>query len=416
MQDKRFALRTILSIAVIGIVAAADFSFGHLNNSLSSSGINANATDFIINNTNNNITNATATANDSVGTTHYVEAGKASDIQAKIDSQPASGGVVFLPSGVYNTTAIGAITITKSNVTLCGAGESTVVTSSSSNYLVNVTNAEYVSIRDLTLTKGIEATNMNRSEIRNCKLSLLYFTSSAYNIIANNNMAGMFILTSTSEHNKIINNNFFGVPICIENSDFNLIESNVMKSIPGYVIEIDDGSYNKIISNTIIITSGAGIIIYLKDSSSYNLIQGNHIDSTAATGACYAVKSDTSAKKYNQISANTILNASISLSDSEVSQIGCKHTIITDNAIDGRNKVQYGIDIGEAAAVSGYDDQAYNLISGNKIYNCTSRSIFVEHSCHNTITEKTVFAFIVILTTIPSQITTATTILIAVLC
>ena len=364
MINKKFALLTIISIAVIGLVAGT--------------GINAN--DFI--NNNNNITNAALWI-------HYVEAGNASDIQVKIDSLPASGGVVFVPTGVYNTTAVGAISITKSNVTLVGAGESTMIMTAGSNYLVNVTNAEYVSITDIRLTGKNKATNMNWSDITNCELSSLYLISSSHNIIANNNMAEIWLLSS-SEHNKIINNNiYYGdyYSIYIEDSDFNTIGSNIMVRPAMYIMEIDDGSYNKIMSNTIIVTSGLGYVIYLKDSSSYNLIQGNHIDSTAGTGACIAVGSDTAAKKYNQISANTILNASIFIADNEVSQIGCKHTIITDNVIDGWNKVQYGIHVDEAAAVSGYDDQAYNLISGNKIYNCTSRSIFVEHSCHNSITE-----------------------------
>lgn len=361
MINKKLALLTILSIAVIGIVAGT--------------GINAN--DCI----NNNNTQSNVPI-------HYVEEGNASDIQAKIDSLPRTGGVVFLPAGVYNTTAIGAISITKSNVTLCGAGESTVITTAGSNYLLTVTNAEYISIRGIRFTDKIKAMNMNWSDITNSKLSLLYLSSSSNNSIANNNI-DCISLNSNSKHNKIINNRYYSdaLSIYIENSDFNIIENNTMVRSANYVIEIDDGSYNKLIANTLIVTGSSGYIIYLKDSSSYNLIYGNYIDSTSGTGACYAVGSDSSEKRNNQISANIILKASLYIEDNEVSQLGCKHTIITNNLIDGMSAVQYGIHVDEAAAVSGYDDEAYNLISGNKIYNCTSRSIFVEHSCHNIITD-----------------------------
>ena len=332
-----------------------------------------------------------------IGTILYVEADNATDIQVKIDALPSNGGMVYIPEGEYNIAS--ELSITKDNVTLMGAGKSTVISRTGWNDIINVTSADHISIKDIAFSEGAFQINFHTvtySEISNCVFTqYIQLDSSEYNIVTNNKLNGIYIISS-SDHNKVIDNSIgvFGGCLKIDHSERNIVEGNYMSgSAESFrMILIDDSSYNKILANTVVVTSGNYHIIYLDDSCHYNQIQNNFIDATSASSEIFAIYTDGSIdQKYNQIHRNIILNASINILDRENVQAGCKHTIITDNVIDGWNKVQYGICIDEVAAVSGFDDQAYNLISGNKIYNCTMRAIRISHSCHNTITDNECF-------------------------
>ena len=403
MQDKRFALLTIISIAVIGIVigivAAADFSFGHLNNSLSGTGINANATDFITSTIkdNTNITNATPWI-------HYVEAGNASDIQAKIDSLPASGGMVFVPAGVYNTTAIGAI-ITKSNVILCGAGDSTVITSSGSNTLIEVANAEGVSIRDMAFEKGYQKQiifyNAHESEIPNCKFSdvnhgpfgypdtyvCIELNASCKNILKNLRIhRGGLLFYNNSDYNIVSECNCPRFDyLYLEQSNNNIIQRSSFKT--NARLFLANSSYNKLVSNEFELTGGT----HITDGSCHNLIEGNHIISANPVfcidlmiGSYEAGDND-----YNKIVSNTFRQVRIYFASNEVKGNFNRHNIIVNNDMNGEKGIgcDAGIYIKPSEVVAGFVDDAHNLISGNKIYNYNSRSIYLKESCYNTITE-----------------------------
>ena len=407
MQDKRFALLTIISIAVIGIVigivAAADFSFGHLNNTLSGAGINANATDlnFI---TNNNITNAAVAANDLVGTIQYVEAGNASDIQAKIDSLHASGGVVFLPAGMYNTTAVGTITIKKSNVTLRGAGGSTVITSSVSNTLIEVANAEGVSVRDMAFKKGyqkqITFNHVNESEITNCKFSDVHpgpigypdtyvcieLNASCKNILKNLRIhRGGLLFYNNSDYNIVSECNCprFGY-LYLEQSNYNLIQGSSFKTTARLFLV--NSSYNKLVSNDFEMDADA----HITDGSCHNLIEGNHIYSNSGFCINLMIGSyDEGDNDYNKIVSNTFCRVRIYFASNEVKGNFNRHNMIVNNIMNGENSLgcDAGVYIEPSETVSGFVDNTYNLISGNKIYNYNSRAIYLKESCSNTITE-----------------------------
>jgi hypothetical protein len=256
----------ILSIAVIGIVA----------------GTSINANDFI--NNNDNITNATLWI-------HYVEAGNASDIQAKIDSLPTSCGIVFVPPGVYNTTAIGAIRITKSNVTLCGAGDSTVITSAGSNTLIEVANAKGVSIRNMAFKKGYQKQitfyHVNESEITNCKFSdvnpgplgypdtyaCIELNASCKNILKNLRIhRGGLLFYNNSGYNIVSECNCPSYSIIyIDQSNHNLIQGSSFKT--NARLFFVNSSYNKLVSNEFEMSADA----HITDGSCHNLIEGNNI-------------------------------------------------------------------------------------------------------------------------------------------
>lgn len=409
MINKNFARITIISIAVIGVVIIAavypSFGFGHLNNILSGTGINANATDFINNNSNNNITNATATANDlDRDQIHYVEAENASDIQAKIDSLPASGGVVFVPAGVYNTTTIGAITITQSNVILLGACDSTIITSSGNNTLIEVANAEGVSIRDMAFKKGYQKQitfyHVNESEITNCKFSdvspgpfgypdtyvCVELNASCRNILKNLRIhRGGLLFGNNSDYNIVSECNCPRFDyLYLDQSNSNLIQGSSFKT--NARLFFVNSSYNKLVSNDFEMDADA----HITDGSCHNLIEGNNIYSNS--GFCinlmigsYGIGDN----DYNKIVSNTFRRVRIYFASNEVKGNFNRHNIIVNNDMDGEKGIgcDAGVYIEPSEVVAGFVDDAHNLITGNKIYNYNSRSIYLKESCYNTITE-----------------------------
>ena len=275
MISKKFVPLSILAIAVISIVVCMGINANEpINNTI-------NVKDVAVNDR----------ARDQISTIHYVEAGNASDIQAKIDSLPASGGMVFVPSGVYNLTAIGAISITKSNVTLAGAGDSTVIISAGSNTLIEVANAEGVFIRDMAFKKGykkqITFNHVTESEITNCKFSdvnpgpfgypdtyvCVELKASCRNILKNLRIQrGWLLFYNNSEYNVVRECNcpLFNY-LYLDQSNHNLIQGSSFKT--NARLFFVNSSYNKLVSNEFEMSADAHII----DGSCHNLIEGNNI-------------------------------------------------------------------------------------------------------------------------------------------
>ena len=376
MITKKFALLMILSIAVLGIVAGT--------------GINAN--DFI--NNNDNITNATPWI-------HYVEAGNASDIQAKIDSLPASGGMVFVPAGVYNTTAIGAINITKSNVILRGAGESTVIFTAGTNKLLNITNANYVSISDIYFYKGeqfqILLNHADNCEIANCRFSdvapdpfnftyvAVKLNASSRNTLTNLRIEDSGIeLYNSSDYNIISNCKCSNCDrLFIDQSDYNKIQGCSFGE--GSTVRLTGSSHNKIILNEI----GIAVDWHIMNGCNHNLIEGNKIYTPSGSVDILLGSTTSASNNYNKIISNNINRIAITLASTETAGSFNRHNIIANNIMNGEftSGVDAGIQILPDDTVANFDDNAFNLITGNKIYNYNSRSIYLKESCYNTITE-----------------------------
>jgi len=92
---------------------------------------------------------------------------------------------------------------------------------------------------------------------------------------------------------------------------------------------------------------------------------------------------------YNKIVSNTFRRVRIYFASNEVKGNFNRHNIIVNNIMNGENSLaaDAGVYIEPSKAVSGFVDDAYNLISENKIYNYNSRAIYLKESCSNTITE-----------------------------
>jgi len=104
-------------------------------------------------------------------------------------------------------------------------------------------------------------------------------------------------------------------------------------------------------------------------------------------GAIYLESAIYGGCDYNKIISNIFNGSGIHIGKQEYIGNVNRHNVVANNEINCKNVAMYGIYLETTCSIPEFDDQAYNLISGNRIYNCTSRAIFVEHSCHNTITE-----------------------------
>ncbi len=103
--------------------------------------------------------------------------GDFTDIQTAIDSLPAGGGVVYIKEGTYTISA--KLTITSDNVSLFGAGKSTKIQCSSAVRMLECTNANNLTIKDIwfdgdggasTGQFGIYLINSDDGIIQNCIL------------------------------------------------------------------------------------------------------------------------------------------------------------------------------------------------------------------------------------------------------
>ena len=75
--------------------------------------------------------------------------GDFTDIQSAIDDLPSGGGVVYIREGTYTISS--TISITKSNVTIKGAGNSTIIylANNSDVDMISVSSHDYFSITDV---------------------------------------------------------------------------------------------------------------------------------------------------------------------------------------------------------------------------------------------------------------------------
>ncbi|KKN28670.1 hypothetical protein LCGC14_0851820 [marine sediment metagenome] len=97
------------------------------------------------------------------------DSGDFDSIQEAIDALPSTGGVVYIKEGTYDILT--EIIINKSNVSLFGAGKSTIIRGASGlSEIIDITDVDYISIRDLSFgwsgttgTRPLEAIDMENS-------------------------------------------------------------------------------------------------------------------------------------------------------------------------------------------------------------------------------------------------------------
>lgn len=190
--------------------------------------------------------------------------GDFTDIQDGIDALPAGGGLVYVREGTYTLAA--GLTLAKSNVTLIGSGEATIIT------LANTVNQHL-------LTIGDGATAFENIQIRNCKIdgNRANQAGTLYGIYANKNITNLqisgVVFDKTKSQSIYINTGCASVVI---------VENKFLTDAAE--VSITDADRVFFQNNDMKGTRMAGINVYY---SNHILIAENYLESTGDEFATY---------------------------------------------------------------------------------------------------------------------------------
>jgi len=213
-----------------------------------------------------------------VGTVIVAEDGSGDfiDIESAIDSLPNTGGVVYIKEGTYSISS--GITITKSNVSILGAGSSTIINIANGETAFTL-SADGFTIEDLYFVsttaqgaEGIDISTYKHVKINRC--SFIDFTDSIY--------------AASGSTDVVISNNYFEDPagnaairtygMCkITNNDiYHTLASETLQ----VGIEVN-GTHSSVIGNRVRITTAVDVnCIATSSSSSYNSFVSNILETT----------------------------------------------------------------------------------------------------------------------------------------
>lgn len=305
----------------------------------------------------------------SINTILYVDgttyARNSTGIQAAIDALPIGGGKVILPAGTYNVTA--TINITKSNITLEGVGEATIL------YLADGANQDVLVAGDGTNTyTGIKIANLkidcNQTNQTTNYHRTIWFSKINYSMITNvfaTNGKDYNVHIQSSNYNKIINNIISatsGTQHALwlsSGSQNNVVTGNsVFSNSSSYGISLANAYYNQITDNVVFSNSNSGIYL---GSSTNNNVSSNSVYSNGRHGISLATSS------YNTISANNLKDNSQLTTDTYndiVLASASIRNVVSGNTIQANvaKKTHYGIT--ESTATDDYNSIQNNIISG----------------------------------------------------
>lgn len=231
-------------------------------------------------------------------------------INQAINDLPASGGAVYLLEGTYNISSsllagetIPGVVLDKSNTSLIGTGEMTVLKAVSGQTGFNIVSAQSVNslfISQLRVDGNGQAggdngisfnsvtdSRMEKVWVENTRQSGIFLSASTNNIISNcnipfSNIRGLIL--NLGSNNNIISGNLFlsnaGGGISLSSSTNNIIRENQILS-SGYQGIESALSSNSIISGNNIFSAGTGSGgegIFLGSDNS--IISGNNIQNT----------------------------------------------------------------------------------------------------------------------------------------
>ena len=202
------------------------------------------------------------------------------EINAAITALPAAGGEIVILDGTYNITA--KISVTKSNVTLSGNGNATVLKR----------------MYDSTSIEGI----INVESSKNyCKIKDFYIDGNKVTYTSTNN-AGIYLFTS---NNNIVtgntcNNNKYGM--YLKSISNNIITGNNCNDNNANGIYLITSSNNNTVTNNNCTNNDSGIYVY---GSSNNIITGNNCNDNNANGIYINSSSNNNAVTGNTCNNNT---------------------------------------------------------------------------------------------------------------
>jgi len=232
------------------------------------------------------------------------------DIQEAINDLPSSGGVVYIKEGTYEVSSV--ISISKSNVSLIGAGKSTVISSSASP-VISASSVDNVLISQLFFSSppgwAIYLGSSSESAISYCWISncgdnSIQVTGCQEIFISNcfiSGGPGIGIESNSSSSlliSNLISDKESGVYLTGDN---NIVSSNrILSCGNGAGVEVET-SHSIITSNFISDSGDHGIILY--SSSRRNIISNNQVLSSFGYGV--QIQGD-----YNLLLGNVLYNNS----------------------------------------------------------------------------------------------------------
>jgi len=265
------------------------------------------------------------------------------EINAAIDSLPATGGCVFIKEGTYNIS--NSIVIDVDNTSIVGTGRATEIRTTSNINMIYASGLSGLLISQLyfygpggNIGYGIRFDNVSNSIIFNNWIENVGWEAIALRSGNDNNII----------ERNILENNRYGIDL--DTSDYNIISSNIFKN------QIRDdilifGDYNIIRGNILFSGNDRGIVI----SGQYNIIVGNIITDTTNQGIRLPTDADN-----NVISGNVLEGIGTGGGDAGISLQGADYNVITGNRL--LNNSPYDIDL---SAWGVTDDSNKNLIVNN---------------------------------------------------
>ncbi len=288
------------------------------------------------------------------------------EIQAAIDNLLAIGGSIYLREGTYIVS--GDIKISKSNVTLVGAGASTVIKIRDSHD-ANI-NVIYASGKSGLLIQNLRIDG-NKANQTSGTMFGIYFTS-----VENSKIIDCWVedlrnnginLESSSNNTVMCNtcqgNGDHGIRLC-SSSNNNTITSNTCQGNSHEGIRLDSSNNNNTVTGNNCQGNGDhGIYLYLSNNNNTvtcNTCQGNGDE---------GIRLDSSSN--NTVTGNTCQGNSYS----GIDLYNSSNNTVTGNTCQG-NQISYGIYLYSSSN---------NTVTGN---NCqgNDEGIYLERSSNNTVT------------------------------
>ena len=247
------------------------------------------------------------------------------EIQAAIDSVPATGGCIYIKEGTYNLDA--SITILNSNISIMGCGDSTLLRGITPIIDIGDGVATYVGIEIRNLR--FDGENLVRTAINvNDRVVNLYMMNCTFE----NCWASPLIINGVNILHVIITENFFNDcivgAIAISNIREMIFTDNIMHASLGLFltncelctvssnesylgvgngIELDTCEKCIVSNNHVVLAGSHGIEL---DDTNDSIVEGNIIDSSNYGGGPFVGIAITGDSNYNTINGNQAINIS----------------------------------------------------------------------------------------------------------
>ena len=212
--------------------------------------------------------------------------GDFTDIPAAIASLPATGGVVYVKEGLYIIAT--AIAITKPNVSLIGAGKSTIIAPSAPIVAISGDGKDNITIKDLQIdgdagssgfTFGIKFENCDDAIIENCLIQNIAADGIYLDNVSNDNIVIDCIIKGCHRHGIEAFGGRVYIHHCLISGSFN-----------SGIVLVAGSNNSKVIGCSVLSNVHNGIWVLSGDC----LIQGNRCDAndTGATASYSGIKLD----------------------------------------------------------------------------------------------------------------------------